>query len=102
MTGSPTRSESFSDLGSDNDIEMTTLEDVVMSPGVSLPHQYSTRGESSDDESDTEDGVGRALLNPSSERAQPFEHDKRSHSRQSQLIHLVVEVGSIAFCSSSH
>jgi hypothetical protein len=88
MSGSPSRSESFSDLGSDNDIEMTTLEDVAMSPGVSLPHQY-THGESSDDEDDTENEVGRALLDPSGGRAS---RKAVLHTRRSQLMHLILQV----------
>jgi hypothetical protein len=102
------RSESFSDLGSDEDIEMTTLEDIAMTPRLEqYPNVYGglKLGEESEDDSDHEgheDDVGQALLSSSPSH---LTH-RRAQSRSLpalpvkwQMLRLVIEVSQ--FCLSS-
>jgi hypothetical protein len=92
MVHSSTGSGSFSDIGSDNDIEMTTLEDVAMSPAFLRPQQYEEDGEDGSEDEPGHDEVDRALLDPSGERAHSSERRTTSHSMRSQILHLILEV----------
>lgn len=93
----PTRaSEHFSDVSSDDDIEMANLDDIAMTPGLPKANGYSGLKHShasdsdSEDEHDDEAGEHGALLSPATERARM--RAVAPLPVKTQVLRLVIEV----------